>query len=282
MKRLLFKLLRYSGLPVLFRELIQRRRVTILMFHDIGAGAAERAFGYLAKRYRFIGLDDYLAARRGELTLPPKALVITFDDGHAGNYNLLPLFRRLRIPVTIFLCAGIINTRRHYWFTVRHPRVSTSAMKQLPNAERLRLLAEAGFHPELEYETPQALDRAQIGEMRGAVNFQAHTILHPCLPMCDDEEAAREIAGSKAALEQHFGLAVNAMAYPNGDYSDRDAELARQAGYACAVTVDYGFNTLKTDPFRLKRLSANDTDNLDELAVKASGLWGFFKPWTWR
>ena len=65
--------------------------------------------------------------------------------------------------------------------------------------------------------------------------------------------------------------------YPHGDYSDRDIELCRQAGYDCGITVDFGFNTVTTDRFRLKRLSVNDTDDLNELIVKASGLWQFVK-----
>ena len=70
---------------------------------------------------------------------------------------------------------------------------------------------------------------------------------------------------------------TTAIAYPNGDYSERDIELVKSAGYRCGVTVDYGFNTVKTDLFRLKRLSVNDTGNIDELAVKASGVWAFIK-----
>jgi hypothetical protein len=41
--------------------------------------------------------------------------------------------------------------------------------------------------------------------------------------------------------------------------------------------VDYGFNTVNTDPFKLKRISVNDTDDLNELIVKASGVWAFIK-----
>ena len=35
MKKLVFKILRYSGLPFLFREIFQRNKITILLFHDI-------------------------------------------------------------------------------------------------------------------------------------------------------------------------------------------------------------------------------------------------------
>ena len=273
MTKILFKMLRYSGLPLLFREIIQRRRVTILMFHDIGPEAAEQAFVYLTKKYNAVSLDDFIARK----PLPPKALILTFDDGHAGNYALLPVFKKHKLPVTIFLCAGIVNTRRHYWFTFKHSGISTSKLKKLPNALRLTHLRAVGFFEEKEYDEPQALSKLQIDEMKGAVNFQAHTMFHPCLPNCTDEEAREEIFQCKEVLEKDFGLRVNAFAYPNGDYCDRDAALLKAAGYDCGVTVDFGFNTYSTDPCRLKRLSVNDTSNLDELIVKSSGVWAFFK-----
>ena len=78
-------------------------------------------------------------------------------------------------------------------------------------------------------------------------------------------------------MEKEYGLKIDSIAYPNGDYSDRDIALAKEAGYECGVTVDFGYNTPRTDLFRLKRLSVNDTANFDELAVKASGVWQFFK-----
>ncbi len=271
--RILYKILRFSGLPFLFREIIQRRRVTILMFHDIGPAAAEQAFAYLTKKYNVISLDDFIARK----PLPPKALIITFDDGHAGNYALLPVFKKYHLPVTIFLCAGIVGTHRHYWFMFKNPNFSTSKLKQLPNAERLAALETAGFFEKKEFEKRQALSREEIAAMKTTVNFQAHTMFHPCLPNCTDEEAKEEIFQCKTVLENDFGLRVNAFAYPNGDYCDRDAALLKAAGYDCGVTVDFGFNTFSTDPFRLKRLSVNDTSNPDELIVKASGVWAFFK-----
>ncbi|MCS7037485.1 MAG: polysaccharide deacetylase family protein [Saprospiraceae bacterium] len=277
LRNALFKCLRYSGLPWLLRHTVQQRRVTLVMFHDIAPDYAERAFAFLKRAYNVIALDDYLEARRkgDSRALPPRALVITLDDGHARNRELLPILEKLNLPVTIFLCAGIVGTRRHFWFKYRHPDVNIGHLKTVSNAERLAALARAGFDPLREWEQPQALDRQDIEQMRSRVNFQSHTSLHPCLPHCTDEEAWAEIAGSRQTLEQDYGLRVNALAFPNGDYNARDLALVRRAGYACAITVDFGCNTLHTDPYRLRRLSIDDTDNEDAVCVKASGLWTF-------
>ncbi|GAB4490537.1 MAG: hypothetical protein OHK0019_09500 [Saprospiraceae bacterium] len=279
MKKLLYKILRYSGLVWVFREIIQRNKVTLLLYHDLSREAAEQTFPYLKKHYNIISLNDFVAAcqsKNGKM-LPKKALVITFDDGRLGNYHLLPVVQKMRLPVTIFLCAGIINTHRHYWFMYNHPDISKSKLKRVPNQERLHILRGYGFTPDREFQTPQAMNRKQILEIKDYFDLQAHTMSHPCLPRCTSEEAREEIFTSKKVLEHDYGLKISAIAYPNGDYSDRDIALAKEAGYQCGVTVDFGYNTLDTDLFRLKRLSVNDTSNLDELAVKASGVWQFFK-----
>lgn len=284
LRDLVFTLLRYSGLPWLIRATWQRNRVTIVMFHDIGAAHAARVLPFLARTYNVIGLDDYLEARRnGEPhRIPEKALIITLDDGHIGNHALLPVLEKHRIPVTIFLCSGLLDTNRHFWFQFEHPQLSTEALKKLPNRERLQRLAACGFTPDREFEQPRALNRQQLREMTAVVNLQAHTCFHPCLPTCDDAEAEAEIAGSRRVLEQEFGLRINAFAFPNGDYSERDIALVRDAGYQCAITVDHGFNTLHSDPFRLRRLGIDDADSIDAVCVKASGLWTWLRHWLGR
>ena len=277
-KVILFKILRFSGLPLLFRELIQRHRVTILLFHDISRETAAKTFDVLSAKYHLLDLQTFLRkCESGDTRLPPKSLILTFDDGHIRNYDLWPLLKEKRVPITVFLCAGIINTQRHFWFKHKSPTHRSSTLRKMPTAERLRFLGQMGFTPEAEYDEPQALTRSQIEEMKPWVDFQSHTLFHPCLPRCTSSEAQNEISGSRDVLRRQYGLAVNAISYPHGDYSDRDIALCRRAGYECGLTVDCGFNTVKTDLFRLKRLPVNDTSDVNELIVKASGLWEFLK-----
>ena len=278
MSYLVYKILRYSGVAWLTREVVQRHKVTFLLFHDMNATDAERNFTYLKRHYNIIGLNYYLEAIQSHQPLPRKAVVITFDDGHISNYDLLPVIKRLQIPITIFLCSDIVGTRRHFWF--RHSqevKARVESFKRIPNDQRLEELRAYGFDQQMEYPDRQALTQEQIGEMCAWVNFQSHTRFHPILPQCDDEIARKEIVASKHELENTYGLTVNALSYPNGDYSARDIRLARDAGYMCGVTVDAGYNGLKSDLFRLKRFSAGDAKSTTELMVKASGCYALLK-----
>ncbi|MGV3639987.1 MAG: polysaccharide deacetylase family protein [Adhaeribacter sp.] len=281
MKKILFKVLRYSGIPTLFREFVQKNKVTILLFHDLSPEVAEQTFIYLTRHYNIICLNDFIEAaeKKEPARIPPKALILTFDDGHIRNFDMLPIIKKLKVPVTIFLCSSLLDTRRHFWFNHLNGSLSPALMKRLPNQERLRKLSEIGFEQDRDFEKPQALNKQQLREMQPFVNLQSHTMFHPCLPTCNDSEAREEIFRSKEFLLGEFGLDSHVISYPNGDYSDRDILLSQQAGYKCGITVDYGFNSIHTDLFKLKRLPVNDTADLNELSVKASGLWGFFKTW---
>ena len=279
MKKLFFKMIKFSGLPFLVRELVQRNKVTILLFHDINKEVAENTFLYLKKNYNIISLNEFIKyhQQKNKTKLPKKALIITFDDGHIGNYKLLSILVKHNVLVTIFLCTSIINTNRHFWFRYKNQSIGTKNLKCKSNIEKLKTLTKVGFEQEKEFEKPQALQIDHINKMKQHVDFQSHTMFHPILPKCDSKEATKEIFNSKHMLEKEYGISVNAIAYPNGDYSDRDINLVKKAGYKCGITVDHGFNNLETDLFRLKRLSVNDTNDLNELIVKSTGIWSFFK-----
>lgn len=274
LKDTVFSLVNHVGIPVGWRALHRWNQVTILCYHDPVPEMMARHLGWLSKRYNLIPLEDYFAWRQGSISeLPPHALVITLDDGHAGNARLLEVFRHQGVKPTIFLCSDIVGTHRHYWWQDVASESQRQRLKRLPDAARLRALHETGFAETREYADRSALSSDEVGAMRETVDFEAHTRLHPVLPMCDEQRARDEISGCKRVLAERFGLDTWAFAYPNGDYCDRDVRLVKESGFRCGLTIDAGFNDAKTDIFRLKRILIPDNASLDELAVKASGLW---------
>jgi peptidoglycan/xylan/chitin deacetylase (PgdA/CDA1 family) len=279
LKKIVFKIFCLSGIPFLIRNSLQRNKVTIVLFHELKAKDAGRVFNFLMSKYNVISLQFYLKAmlNKDYSRIPKKALIITFDDGHVSNYQLLPTIKSMSLPVTVFLCASIVGTNRKYWFKHRISDVSIDSLKRMSNEKRIEFLKLNDFSFEREFETPQSLQEFHINEMKSHVDFQAHTKFHPILPTCKFDEAKEEILGSKIVLENRFGLCVNSFAFPNGDYSERDIALVKNSGFHCALTVDLGFNDRFSDLFRLKRISLGDSDNLDEISVKASGLWMFLK-----
>ncbi|GJI97864.1 hypothetical protein RugamoR57_45820 [Duganella caerulea] len=270
-KQMIFHALRFCGASFAWLQLRQRGRVTILCFHDPSPEDFRRHVRRLKKWYRIIALDTYLAARQaGDMsTLPHPALVLTIDDGHRGNAELQAVLAQEGVPVTIFLSTAGTDTDKPFWWTLPQSKAEVERLKRLPNHERL---AELQRIPAPGGATRQALTRDEIRALASYADFQSHTVSHPILPQCDAEEARAEIFESKAEIERRYGWKVTTFAYPNGDYSQRDIELVREAGYFCAVTVDEGLNDGQTDLFRLKRILVDDDAGVSELLVKASGL----------
>jgi peptidoglycan/xylan/chitin deacetylase (PgdA/CDA1 family) len=267
-------IVRWTGIGKLVRHTIARRRVSILVYHDPTPEDFERHLKYLSKRYNFVSLGEVVEAMTHDRwsDLPDRSLVLTFDDGHVGNAELLDLFVRYGVKPTVYVCSQVIDTNRHFWFMdVEDP------LKFMPlaNGQRMAALQEAGFSPTEDHEDRQALNAADIARMREVVDFAAHTRFHPILPACSEREATEEIKVSRLEIEEKTGKPCLDFSYPNGDYREREIELVKEAGYRSARTVDLGWNSATTDPFLLKCLGTRDDASINRLAGDLSGVSGW-------
>ena len=235
--------------------------------------------GWLAAWFKVLPLDN-AAARLKSGNLPPRALAITFDDGYADNHEFaLPVLRRHGLCASFFIATGFLDGGRMWNDTViesirrcQRPTLDLSplglpgiglvalgadtarraaigqllpAIKYLPPAQRLALagqiatLSEATLPDDLMMRSSQVKALADAGMQIGA-----HTVSLPILARLDDAQARDEIVSSKAHLEQLLGQPVTLFAYPNGrpgtDYLVRDSRLAREAGFAAAVSTAPG------------------------------------------
>ena len=236
------------------------------MYHDAKPTVFAKHIAYLSRHYAIISLDTLVAAiyQKDFSHIPAKSVVITIDDGHAGNIELLPLFKQYRIRPTLFVCTQIINTHRHFWFKIDgQSKAERERLKRLPNAERLAYLKQTDdFEPEHVYPDRQALNITEMKEMTESVDFQPHTRLHPILPHCTETECRQEILGSKVDLEKLLGTECFHFSYPNGDYTEREIEIVKAGGFRSARTTVIGWNTLQTPPYQLKTIPIADDAGL--------------------
>jgi peptidoglycan/xylan/chitin deacetylase (PgdA/CDA1 family) len=163
--------------------------------------------------------------------LPPRAVLITFDDGYRDNLeNALPVLQRHGYPAVVFVPIAFLDDGR-----------------PLPHEEPLQLL---GVRNEtVGWDELAALEA-------GGVRIESHGIGHRPLSELDPAEAMREIAISKLRLEERLGREVEAYAFVKGshaDYRPEHASLVQQAGYSLAFTSVSGANGPASDRFRLRR-----------------------------
>ncbi|MCU0915689.1 MAG: DUF6444 domain-containing protein [Planctomycetes bacterium] len=173
-------------------------------------------------------------------------------DGHV-SYTTIRRFREevLGLPISRSQLVNVVQ--------------KVAAAFETPYEE----LREAGFAQEKECDTPQALTRRQIEAMKGPVHLQSHTLFHPSLPRCGAQEARQEIFHSREMLSRAYAPQVNAIAYPRGNYSNRDIELCRRAGYHCGITVQRIAARLDGGvPIEEKHLPIHPTDTLRTLRAR--------------
>ena len=185
---------------------------------------------FLARhRYTSVGFADYLAYRRGERLLPPRAIIITFDDGYRSNRTIaLPLLRQYGFGATIFLVTAQLG--------------KTNAWDRDELQEPL--LDAADIH------TMQAEGRGG----GGGIDFGSHTATHARLTRLGSVDALRELRSSREQLGALLGKPVTVVCYPYGDYNRATLQLARDAGYEAGVIIRRRMNTDATDPLELRRI----------------------------
>jgi peptidoglycan/xylan/chitin deacetylase (PgdA/CDA1 family) len=266
--------IRWGGLAALVRNTWGRHRVGILMYHDPAPEVLDRHLAYLASRHGLTSLSVVVdALRSGDWSrIPAKPVVVTIDDGRAGNARLLDVLRRYGLTPTIFLCSGVVTTRRRFWF-LDLDAPTADRLKRVPNRERLAQLEPLGYRKaDDDPARSQALSAEELERLGTVCEYGAHTRFHPILPTCTDAEAEEEVAGSKADLEGLLGIQCRHFAYPNGLYGERELELVRRAGFDSARTTDVGWVGRRTDPYRLPIVSVADDASVTELAAELAGL----------
>jgi biofilm PGA synthesis lipoprotein PgaB len=96
---------------------------TVLAYHDVVDSRSELTndavtvrnlamqFDWLRENgYRVVSLDDVLAAQRGEKPLPPRSVVITFDDGYRSFYtHVYPLLTAFKYPAVFSVVGSFLN-----------------------------------------------------------------------------------------------------------------------------------------------------------------------------
>lgn len=276
----IFKILRISFLPFLFRKIIQKNKITIIVFHNPSVSTFEKAIKYFIKHYNVISLDKYVIACENGLKLQRNSLIITLDDGYAENFQLLNTVKKYQIPITIFVCSELIDTLKQFWWYYIPSNLSQKELINFSNIIREDNFKNNEIYLQKEYSnnSRSSLNIAEINQLNKTqlIDIQSHTKTHPYLIYCDDSTAFAEIDGSKKKLESILQHKIFAIAFPNGDYSMREIAFARKSGYKCCLTTKPGYNKITSNLFELKRLGIDNDAHLDEIIVKSSGLWGVF------
>jgi peptidoglycan/xylan/chitin deacetylase (PgdA/CDA1 family) len=263
------------------RQRVAEQHVTILLYHQITPARFIDHLRFLETRFNIVRLRQLKLVREGKAELPPKSLVITFDDGWRSNYELLSCLEKTGHPVTLFLTAGLIDTHGALWNHI--PSLTNASennrLKRIANNEREAYLSNNHDHePTSEYAERTLLNKQEIGELTPYVDFQSHGMFHPVLTRCSDSELMFELTESKRRLEALLDSEIYAFAYPYGRAGTREIAAARQAGYSLARKAsNYGVNRPDADLYSLKSIGIGEHFTARDLDRRIA--WGQLRTW---
>lgn len=269
------------GAPRITRRLLGRKKVAIINYHNPSPEVFSEHLKYFVRQFDPIKIGLFLEAMNACAPdlLPEFPLVITIDDGFRENYRLLPYIESFRVPVILYLAAGLVGTKRGFWFKIaRSHGEDVEYLKRLPNEVRLDVMKKrCGWDPEREYAERSALswDEVHALQKSGFFEFGAHSVTHPILPKCSREEAEGEIAESKRILEGRLQQSIIHFCYPNGDYTEREVELLEKCGFATGRSIAFGWNDVAKalDPFKLRVLGGGETDVIGLKLISGGYTW---------
>src|SRR5580765_4618981 len=191
-----------------------------------------------------ISMQDLLAWKRGEKSIPPRCAIITFDDGYISQYEVAwPILKKYGYPFTMFI----------YTEGVRGGSLGGGGAITW---EQLADMRDNGVDIEAHSATHQVLREGHTITLASPGGKKTRTKLTG--PQYE-QWVQNEVVGCKQLLEQRLGIKINCFAVPFGNYNEHVKELARNAGYEAMFTV-YGQPITFTSPL----------DSLGRYAIEAN------------
>ena len=220
-------------------------RIPILMYHSISycENPHFRRFTVMPERfeeqldyfsthgYSPLTVSNYVQRIANNDPLPPRPVVLTFDDGYADFYTAaLPLLQKYHATATLYIITGYIGE------TSRWMQREGEADRTILNWSQIREIASSG------------------------IECGAHTHTHRALDALAAADCRQEIELSQRALAENID-APHSFAYPFGYYSHAVHSLVREVGFTSACGVRYAQSSRHDDRFALSRLIVTaDTD----------------------
>jgi len=232
-------------------------RVPVLMYHYIvRAGlnyepnnnsminleAFEAGIDYLHEQgYYTATLEELERYVDGELALPERTVVLTFDDGYENNIiYAYPILKKYGFKASLFVVGQNIQEETGQFDPAQKSFLSRQQMEETQDV--------------FEYHSH-------------SYNLHYKKVLH-----CGNEYGAgmnEKLLVDDIAKMKEAGIDTPYFAYPYGDFRQQMVYYLRQSGYRMAFTVRQGFVRPGDNPMQLNRLTVTTNTSMAELLSPA-------------
>jgi len=190
--------------------------------------------------YRSLSTEQVIAWAAQETPLPPRGVLLTFDDAYADlAEHAFPILRATGYSAVVYVVTGRLGEVNEWDSAV------TSTMHPLLGADSIRGWAAQG------------------------IEFGAHSRTHPDLTQLTERQLRDEVLGSQSDLEALLARPVRSFAYPYGAVDEASRRVVAGA-FSLAFTDADGVNRPGCDPYLIRRTNVQPLDDSLDIALR---LW---------
>ncbi|MDX2232657.1 MAG: polysaccharide deacetylase family protein [Leptolyngbyaceae cyanobacterium bins.349] len=190
----------------------RQAKVPVMMYHDI---LAEKQVFFDVTPEEFeehlkliqqkgltpIRMEQLVSHLRTGLPLPPKPILLTFDDGYEGHYTYVyPLLKKYNYPAV---------------FSIYTAKVGKKMGRSSLTWEQLREMAQDPL-----------------------VTIASHSVTHTVMEGLTPAQLMAETQEAKRILEAELGIPILYFTYPEGKFDQAAWDAVKQAGYTAAFTMN--------------------------------------------
>ncbi|KVO66926.1 poly-beta-1,6-N-acetyl-D-glucosamine N-deacetylase PgaB [Burkholderia ubonensis] len=231
---------------------------TIIDPYAIDTGTLTAIFSWLqANNYHTITVKQIEASRHGGKPLPPRSVLLTFDDGFRSHFTkVLPLLKRFRYPAVMGIVTAWIDAPADAPIRisdkVQLPRdyfMSWDEVKQLGSSELVELACHthnlhhgAVANPQGN-ELPATTSHLYLAsEKRYETDAEFQARVHDDLQTCIRQ------------IRERTGLVARSMVWPYGAENQPVQKISTSLGMDIQFSLDAGPNTPDVPLDRLRRI----------------------------
>ncbi len=215
---------------------------------------------YLANHgYHPVSLNDIRKAAAGEIELPDKAILLTFDDGYRSYREfILPVLKQYGYPSVLAIVGRWIESPPE---DLPEPLLGWDELRHLTREPLVELVSHSyDLHRAVQY-TPQgnvgsvvSVRRYLPASGRYATEAEYRALL------------ADDFARQRRLFKRQLGMVPSAVVWPYGRFNAIAIEEAEKAGCSICLTLEEGYAS--TDQLnRIRRITIAD-EPMEEFATR--------------
>lgn len=236
-------------------------RLPIVMYHHflkdskswgkyvISPDDFERDIVYLKEKgYEFIVTEDLIDFAYGGKPLPPKPIMLTFDDGYLSNYTyILPILEKHNAKAVISIIGTLADQYSEIQdHNVAYGHLSWEEIKELVDSPYVEIQNHSYNMHNIK------MQRKGCGKLPGESLEEYKRVL------------IEDIAKTQEIMKEKTGYTPTAFAYPFGEYNKDTKAILKEMGFLAAYICHEKVNELSGDKEELYFLKRyNRPSNID-------------------